>query len=159
MSETSRHEHGQAENVELWLHRHIQLGADQDLMDLFGASRDGESAEIIDSGRQEILARGFLTEADVDGDDSELLTVVDHGVRLYPAFQFEAGTAVPLPGAAYANALLKSGGFSSWEAAFWWVSNTGLLDGRTPLEVPDVNTPEGLAFLRRAVDAEIDESY
>lgn len=158
MSEHSRHDPDRMENVEQVLSRRIQLGADEELLGLFGGDLDGGDGEFVESGRQEILARGFLVEADIDGDDSALLAVMDHGELLYPGFQFEAGSAVPLPVAAYANTLLKAGDFHPWEAAFWWISNTGLLDGKTPLEVLDANTPEAADFLRGAVEAEVAES-
>lgn len=153
MSEFPRHDPDRIENAECVLARRLQLGADQDLLSLFGGDLDDGSAESVESGRYEIFARGFLTEADVGGDTSELLGVTDHGEVLYPGFQFEPGTAVPLPAAAYANGLLLAADFHPWEAAFWWISNTLLLpDERTPLEMLDMNSEEAEILLRRAAE-------
>lgn len=155
MSESPSHNPDRLEGTEQVLARRLQLGADQDLLSLFGGDLDDGSRVAIETGRCEIFARGFLTEADIDieGDTSELLAVVDHDELLYPGFQFEPGTTVPLPGAAYANSLLEAAGFQPWETAFWWISNTLLLpDERTPLEVLDVNSEEAEALLRRAAE-------
>ena len=155
MSEYSRHDPDRIENAEQVLSKRLQLGADHDLMALFGGDLDDASAEFVESGRREIFARGFLMGADIDGDTSELLAVMDHDEALFPGFQFEPGTAVPLPGAAYANGLLMSADFHPWEVAFWWISNTLLLpEERTPLEMLDMKTPEAEAFLRQAVESQ-----
>lgn len=156
MSEYPRHDPDRIENAEQALSRRLQLGADQDLLALFGGDLDDGDAGFVESGRHEIFAQGFLTEADISFDRSLLLAVVDHGEMLYPGFQFELGSAVPLRGAAYANALINSSGdFHPWEAAFWWISNTLLLDGRTPLEVLGMDSLEAEAFLRQAVEREV----
>lgn len=153
MSEFPRYDPDRIEGAEQVLARRLQLGADQDLLSLFGGDLDEGSKVAVESGRYEIFARGFLAEADVDGDTSELLGVTDHGEVLYPGFQFEPGTAVPLPAAAYANGLLLAAGFHPWEAAFWWISNTLLLpDERTPLEMLDMNSEEAEILLRRAAE-------
>lgn len=116
----------------------LKLGADRDLLALFGRDRDDQDddAAEIDSGRQELFAQGIFTQADlpdVDAAAAEVLAVTDHGEVIFPAFQFEGTNLHPV--IAEVNRIIKSTGeMLAWEHGYWWVSNTGLLDGRTPLE-------------------------
>jgi hypothetical protein len=63
---------------------HLKLGADQNLLDLFGQDRGSTEDRVaeIDSGRQELFARGVFTQDDppnIDAEVAEVLAVTDHG--------------------------------------------------------------------------------
>ena len=122
------------------LRARIGRGADQDLLDLFGISREGETgadAAEIDSGRAEIFEHGVYTKKDlpyINPTDPEVLAVLDHEEEVYPAFQFDHPIIHPV--AAEVNRIIKSTGeMLPWEHAFWWISNNSFLDGQTPMAV------------------------
>lgn len=119
------------------LSKRIRRGADSKLLNLFGEDRNGSDAASlaeIDSGRADLFDKGIFVKdemPDIDADALELLAVTDHGETVYPAFQFNGSSLHPV--AAEVNRIIKSRGeMLAWEHAFWWISNNGLLDGRTP---------------------------
>lgn len=122
--------------------RRLRMGADTELLHLFGLStpdEDPAAASEINSGRQAILEQGFFAAREAVGvvpEDPEVLIITDHGEDICPAFQFEPKSNLLRDGVGKINRIIKSSkDFLPWEHAFWWISNNGLLDGRTPIEV------------------------
>ena len=122
------------------LQARIRRGADQDLMELFGETRDSNdlvAVAEIDSGRSEILGQGIFLASDlphIDPATPEIIAILDHEEILYPGFQFNGVLLHPV--VAEVNRIIKSTGeMLPWEHAFWWISNTNLLGGKTPLSI------------------------
>lgn len=149
--------HFEHEIVDEDLRGRIELGADEDLLALFGRTPDSENRTSVDNIRRHVLSKNYLTE-DKIGDTSNpaLLAISDHGETLYPAFQFEPGTAELRPQAAVINHVLKTltpDGLRPWEIATWWVAGNGYLDGDSPVNVMLQNDSDHL--LADALYAEI----
>src|ERR1700741_4614005 len=85
------------------LEERIGLGADEDLRTLFG-KEPGESLEGINELRAKVLEAGYFREAELD-DTNSVISVVDYGETIYPAFHFNAYTKVPRHIARYTNNL------------------------------------------------------
>lgn len=126
------------------LRARLKLGADEELSAMFGP----QGTEVASRLRANVLQNGFFTAAEIrDVKAPGLLVITDHDEDIYPAFQFEPGTAELAPQAAVANMCLNTiEGMRAWEVAMWWVSSNGYLDGPTPVEILSDGDPEGLLW-------------
>ncbi|MFD5794415.1 hypothetical protein ACFWIO_12910 [Streptomyces diastatochromogenes] len=94
-----------------------------------------DPGELLRAARLRLLAAPALTEAEhaalPSGPDTPAglirLRDPEHGIR-YPRFQFEAGTAEPLPVVRRINELLRADR-DPWGAADWWLGGNRWLGG------------------------------
>ena len=112
----------------------------------FGALRSAEVAELAGSraGNRAALANRWRSEGRV-------LAVGVGDELLYPGFQFTS-EGRPHPGVAEALRVLRAApGLTDWQAALWFATPTGWLDGRRPVDLLD----EDPAAVAEAAEREV----
>ena len=112
----------------------------------FGALRSAEVAELAGSraGNRAALANRWRSE-------DRVLAVGVGDELLYPGFQFTS-EGRPHPGVAKALRVLRAApGLTDWQAALWFATPTGWLDGRRPVDLLD----EDPAAVAEAAEREV----
>jgi hypothetical protein len=134
--------------------KRIELGADASLLALFGYDNPSENTQSVTELRKYVLEGGFYTRGQVETEN--VISVADHGDEIYPAFQFDILSKQPIPILQEINKVLLTDDMRPWEAAMWWTTSNGYLDGRTPVEVIGTDFEQ---YLFEAVQEEVNSVF
>jgi len=122
-------------SAEAW-HAQQNAQAREELLKDFGALTAEQVSNLAGSkaGNRSALASRWHSEGRIVG-------VPWHGRTLYPAFQFRDGR--PRPAVERAAAILHDRGLSGWALALWFLTPSGRLWDRRPVDLLDED-PEGV---------------
>lgn len=129
--------------AEAW-HAQQNAQARSELLKEFGALTAEQVADQAGStaANRSALASRWRSEGRIVG-------VPWHGRMLYPAFQFRDGR--PIPDVERAAAILRNRGLSGWALALWFITPSGWLWDRRPIDLLDDDPERVLAAAGEAL--------
>jgi hypothetical protein len=130
-------------SAEAW-HAQQNAQARAELLKEFGALTAEQVSDLAGSraGNRSALASRWHSEGRIIG-------VPWHGRTLYPAFQFRDGR--PSPAVERAAAVLRDRGLSGWSLALWFLTPSGWLWDRRPVDLLDEDPERVLAAAGEAL--------